>query len=88
LENSFDLLLTDYRSLWNNRLLLNNGEDSEQILKEAIQREINDENSHPRIRRNKYEKYYLASKRIIESNIPNDSKLALIELHKNYMDSL
>lgn len=88
MENSFDQLLTDYRSIWNNRLLLNNGEESEHILKEAIQREINDENSHPRIRRNKYEKYYLASKRIIESNIPNDSKLALIELHKYYMDSL
>jgi CRISPR/Cas system CMR-associated protein Cmr3 (group 5 of RAMP superfamily) len=86
LENSFDQLLQDYRSIWNNRLLQIEGQKSDQILLEAIKREINDENSHPRIRRNKYEKFYLATKRIIEAPIPSQSKLDLIYLHKNMME--
>jgi CRISPR/Cas system CMR-associated protein Cmr3 (group 5 of RAMP superfamily) len=86
LENSFEQLLYDYRLIWNNRLLHNEGLESEQILQEAIRREINDENSHPRIRRNKYEKFYLATKRIIEAQIPNQSKLDLILLHKKMME--
>jgi CRISPR/Cas system CMR-associated protein Cmr3 (group 5 of RAMP superfamily) len=85
LENSFEQLLQDYRSIWNNRLLQEE-QESEQILLEAIKREINDENSHPRIRRNKYEKFYLATKRIIESSIPYQSKLDLIYLHKKVME--
>jgi CRISPR/Cas system CMR-associated protein Cmr3 (group 5 of RAMP superfamily) len=86
LENSFDQLLQDYRLIWNNRLLQIEGQKSDQILLEAIKREINDENSHPRIRRNKYEKFYLATKRIIEAPIPSQSKLDLIYLHKNMME--
>jgi CRISPR/Cas system CMR-associated protein Cmr3 (group 5 of RAMP superfamily) len=86
LENSFDQLLQDYRLIWNNRLLHTEGLESEQILKEAIKREINDENSHPRIRRNKYEKFYLSTKRIIEAQIPSQSKLDLIILYKNMME--
>jgi CRISPR/Cas system CMR-associated protein Cmr3 (group 5 of RAMP superfamily) len=86
LENSFDQLLQDYRLIWNNRLLQIEGQQSDQILLEAIKREINDENSHPRIRRNKYEKFYLATKRIIEAPIPSQSKLDLIYLHKNMME--
>lgn len=86
LEMRFNQLLNEYRSIWNNRLLLNEGESSEKVLLEAIKRDINDENSHPRIRRNKYEKFYLATKRIMEATIPNESKFELIELHKNYME--
>jgi CRISPR/Cas system CMR-associated protein Cmr3 (group 5 of RAMP superfamily) len=86
MDEQFDQLLSDYRSIWNNRILVREGLESEQILYEAILREINDENSHPRIRRNKYEKFYLATKRIIESTIPTESKLALIHLHKKIME--
>lgn len=86
MENSYDQLLQDYRLIWNNRLLQIEGQDSHQILLEAIKREINDENSHPRIRRNKYEKFYLATKRIIEAPIPSRSKIDLIYLHKNMME--
>ncbi|CAG9609881.1 hypothetical protein [Pseudoneobacillus rhizosphaerae] len=86
MENSYDQLLQDYRLIWNNRLLQIEGQDSDQILLEAIKREINDENSHPRIRRNKYEKFYLATKRIIEAPIPSQSKIDLIYLHKNMME--
>jgi CRISPR/Cas system CMR-associated protein Cmr3 (group 5 of RAMP superfamily) len=88
LENSFDQLLQDYRSIWNNRLLHTEGQESDQILLEAIKREINDENSHPRIRRNKYEKFYLATKRIIEAPVSSQAKLDLILLHKKMMEEM
>jgi hypothetical protein len=88
LENLFNQLLQDYRLIWNNRLLNSERQDSEQILLEAIKREINDENSHPRIRRNKYEKFYLATKRIMEAPIPVQSKFELMLLHKKVMEEL
>jgi CRISPR/Cas system CMR-associated protein Cmr3 (group 5 of RAMP superfamily) len=88
LENLFNQLLQDYRMIWNNRLLNSEGQESEQILLEAIKREINDENSHPRIRRNKYEKFYLATKRIMEAPIPVQSKVELMLLHKKVMEEL
>jgi CRISPR/Cas system CMR-associated protein Cmr3 (group 5 of RAMP superfamily) len=88
LENKFYQLLQDYRLIWNNRLLNSEGQESELILLEAIKREINDENSHPRIRRNKYEKFYLATKRIMEASIPVQSKVELILLHKKVMEEL
>lgn len=86
MENSFDQLLHDYRLIWNNRLLHTEGGESELILHEAIKRDINDENSHPRIRRNKYEKFYLATKRIIEASIPSQSKIDLILLHRKMVE--
>lgn len=84
----FEQLLEEYRKLWNNRLLTLEGQDSEKILLDAIKRELNDENSHPRIRKSIYEKYYLATKRILESSIPNESKFTLIVLHKELMKQL
>ncbi|MHC0035672.1 hypothetical protein [Pseudoneobacillus sp. C159] len=86
MEKDFKQLLVDYRSIWNNRLLNEDDKESVEILLEAIRRDIKDENSHPRIRRTKYEKYYLATKRIIESQIPIDSKLALLEIHTRVME--
>lgn len=83
----FDKLLTRYRSIWNNRLL-EGMEGSEAILKEAIKRELLDENSHPRVRKGKYEKYYLASKRILNSSIGVEEKVALIRMHDEIMDEL
>lgn len=88
MENRFDQLLQDYRSIWNNRLLHAEELESEQILQEAIKREINDENSHPRIRRTKYEKYFMATQRILDANIPNDSKLTLIDMHKTILEKI
>lgn len=84
----FDLLLAEYRSIWNHRLLENEGESSEVVLREAIKRELLDENSHPRIRRNKYEKYYLAIRRLINSSLEPEGKLTLIHLHDEIIASL
>ena len=76
----YTLLLEEYRKLWKNRSLT--GEQSaETILKEAIIRELKDENAHPRVRKSPAEKYVLASKRIIESDLSEQAKLALLGLH-------
>ncbi|MDR6998218.1 hypothetical protein [Neobacillus niacini] len=84
----FDWLLDQYRSVWNNRLLSVENRNSEEILKEAIKRELLDENSHPRVRKNKYEKYYSAIKRLMDSNISLETKVHLIEVHNQIMDEL
>ncbi|MGD6845509.1 hypothetical protein ACQCVH_23790 [Bacillus infantis] len=80
MNTDYGYLLDQYRQLWNNRRL--EGADSpEDILKEAIRRELKDENAHPRARKREAEKFYLAVKRITESDIPQEDKLFLIEMH-------
>jgi hypothetical protein len=83
----YDYLLNQYRSIWNNRLLQSD-ESSEEIINEAIKRELLDENSHPRVRRPVHEKFYLAVKRIAESQLIEEDKLALITLHIQVMEVL
>jgi hypothetical protein len=85
---SFDALLGEYRLVWNNRLLGSEGKGSEETLFEAIKRELLDENSHPRIRKNKFEKYYSAIKRVIDSTVSQEAKLLLIKIHNEVMEEL
>jgi hypothetical protein len=87
-EVSFDDLLNEYRRIWNNRLLETVGKSSEEILVEAIKRELLDENSHPRIRKSKFEKYYSAIKRVVDSTITREAKLWLIKVHNEVMEDL
>jgi hypothetical protein len=47
-----------------------------------------DENSHPRIRKNRFEKYYSAIKRVMKSSVTTESKFLLIELHNKIMEEL
>ncbi|MEH7075394.1 hypothetical protein [Neobacillus drentensis] len=85
---SFDDLIEGYRQIWNNRLLETMDKNSEETLLEAIKRELLDENSHPRIRKNKFEKYFSAIKRVSESTISPDAKLLLIKIHNEVMEEL
>lgn len=78
-------LLHAYRSLWNNRLL--QGEESE-VLVEAISRELRDEYTHPRLRKGPHEKYFLATKRIIESNLEPSIKIALLTIHIEQLEKI
>lgn len=84
-EVDFAKLLEEYRSIWNNRLLVPAEKSNEQILIEAIKRELLDENSHPRIRKNHFEKYFSAIKRVVDSKVSAETKLMLIELHNQIM---
>jgi hypothetical protein len=83
----FDKLLSEYRRIWNNRLLTAS-RSSEETLTEAVKRELLDENSHPRIRKNKFEKYFSAINRITQSTISNDAKVSLIHIHNRVMEDL
>ncbi|SFA91916.1 MULTISPECIES: hypothetical protein [unclassified Bacillus (in: firmicutes)] len=85
---NFDDLLNQYRHIWNNRNLIADEKESEEILKEAIKRELLDENSHPRVRKNSFEKYFYAVKRVLSSQLSETNKLKLIELHDLLMDEL
>lgn len=84
----FDALLDEYRRIWNNRLLNTNGRTSEETLLEAVKREILDENSHPRTRKSKFEKYYFAITRILNSGISAEAKVSLIQVHNVVIDEL
>ncbi|WP_174733018.1 hypothetical protein [Mesobacillus harenae] len=83
----YSYLLSQYKMIWNNRQL-SSILDDETVLKEAVERELKDENSHPRIRKNLFEKYYLATSRILESRVENKAKLLLIELHADILKEL
>jgi hypothetical protein len=83
----YEKLLNEYRKLWNNRKL-EEDHNAEMILKEAISRELKDENSHPRVRKTIYEKFYLAVKRITQSDLDETSKNALIQMHINECECL
>ncbi|WP_433742662.1 hypothetical protein [Falsibacillus pallidus] len=85
---NFEELLSAYRGIWNNRLLENGEFSAEEILKEAIKRELLDENSHPRIRKTKEEKFYFAMKRVKDSNLITSQKYDLMALHIDLFDEI
>jgi len=83
----FETLLSEYRKLWNNRRL-ESQQSSEKILKDAISRDLKDENAHPRARRTLMEKYYLATKRILESSLVSETKVTLIRIHMEQAEEI
>lgn len=85
---SFDHLLEEYRLIWNHRLLDTMGKSSKDTLLEAIKRELLDENSHPRIRKSKFEKYFFAIKRVSDSTVSLEAKVHLIKIHNKVMEEL
>jgi hypothetical protein len=86
--NTYHSLLEDYRTIWKNRLLHTGNKAAEIILKEAIRRELLDENSHPRVRKPVNAKYVSSSKRIIESDLSPDSKIELLRIHIEMIEGL
>jgi hypothetical protein len=84
---SYDKLLNSYRQLWVNRSLSTDG-DSYTTLINAIQVDLKDELTHPRVRISPYQKFHLAVRRILEANLNNDEKLAIIQLYQHEMEKL
>ena len=84
---NYEKLLDEYRTIWNNRKLQSDQLPGD-VLKEAIRRDLQDENSHPRARRTLMEKYYLATKRILDAALPVESKLSLIQLHMEIAEAI
>jgi hypothetical protein len=81
-------LLTSYRSLWVNRSLADETEEPETVLKNAIQKDLLDEMTHPRVRKDPYIKMYWATKRIVESNISPEDKLGLLSNYIQIMEQI
>ncbi|WP_108671476.1 hypothetical protein [Peribacillus acanthi] len=80
-------LLKCYQQIWNNRIIAE-GEDPLAVLQELIKRELLDENSHPRIRKSKYEKFYMSTARLMESSLDENEKSALLQLYLFTMKNL
>ncbi|MBD7936224.1 MULTISPECIES: hypothetical protein [Cytobacillus] len=74
-------LLQSYRSLWKNRELATGEENADTVLMIAIEKELRDENAHPRVRKDKQRKLIAAIKRINDSSLSSDMKVALIDIH-------
>jgi hypothetical protein len=87
LAMDYEKILDEYRTIWNNRRLQSE-QSPEDILREAIQRDLKDENSHPRARRTLMEKYYLATKRILEASLTSESKIILLQLHMELVEAI
>lgn len=85
---NFDTLLIEYRTIWHHRLLETSEKNSEETLIHAVKRELLDENSHPRIRKTRFEKYYSAISRVVNSTVEPEAKLRIIELHNQVMKEL
>lgn len=81
------VILDAYRQLWKNRILPVVKDETE-TLWDSIEKELKDEMTHPRLRKNPKEKFYLAIKRIVSSPLSDDQKVKLIELHIQVLETL
>jgi hypothetical protein len=83
---TYEELLNSYRNIWNNRILSEHGLSAEDVLKNAIQKELLDQNTHPRLRKSKERKFYFAVKRISESTLNYATKMELIRCYISLME--
>ncbi|WP_243290746.1 hypothetical protein [Bacillus sp. FJAT-47783] len=80
-------LLESYRKLWSNRTLRVE-ESAEKTLIKAIQMEMLDEMTHPRLRKKPEHKFISALDRILQADLSESEKLQLIQVHKNVIEPL
>lgn len=78
-------LLQNYLNLWNNRKGQIENQTELEHFQLLLERELNDELTHPRLRKTIHEKFSLAVARIIDSNLPNDDKIELIEAFRDVL---
>ncbi|WP_421378953.1 hypothetical protein ACOJQI_14210 [Bacillus salacetis] len=88
METNYEELLNIYKRIWNHRDLQSKEKEAAVIVKEAVLRELKDENSHPRVRKSKEIKYYFAVKRIMESSLSIEEKYNLIGFYTEQMEEL
>lgn len=80
-------LLEAYKSLWSNRALPMD-ENPALTLKNAVEKELNDEMTHPRLRKTPHQKFSLSVKRIVTSSLDDNQKIQLIEYHLHILEEL
>ncbi|CUA79443.1 MULTISPECIES: hypothetical protein [Anoxybacillus] len=81
-------LLEAYRSLWSNRSLPATENEAEEVLIDAIRRDLLDEMTHPRLRKSPYEKFSLAIKRIASSSLDAKQQYELVRLYVQQLENL
>lgn len=87
-ENVEDSHLLDiFLSLWNKREVKVGSNSPTATVKEMMKSELLDEFSHPRVRKTKEEKYFLAVKRVIDSDLKTEDQIRLIRLYTDVMES-
>lgn len=77
-----EFLMQEYLKLWSERTTEHDS------LEHLIKVELLDEMTHPRLRKSKHEKFYLAIKRILYSSLDEKVKLELIHYYTKIMDKL
>lgn len=80
-------LLESYKNLWSDRTLPSEL-SADEILYQAIKRELLDELTHPRLRKSLNEKYYLAVERIVQSSLELAHKVELIKCYSQIHSSI
>ncbi|WVP28350.1 hypothetical protein V2178_15600 [Bacillus licheniformis] len=78
-------LFQAYKTLWKNRTMEGEGREA---LHQAVDDELNDLGTHPRLRKTKHEKYYQSIRRIVNSQLESEMKLKLIECHTERLELL
>ncbi|MEC1548751.1 hypothetical protein P9D77_10495 [Bacillus rugosus] len=78
-------IVKGYASLWNNRSLASNEAEA---VAAAIDLELLDKRTHPRLRKPMLEKYFAAIQRIVNSQLESAVKYQLIKLHTERVEHL
>lgn len=76
-----------FKKVWPERLAASSVK-SEEDMRKMILIELNDELTHPRVRKTKQQKLELAVKRIEESVLEQEGRDDLIELYKKIADQM
>ncbi|MBA9027684.1 hypothetical protein [Peribacillus huizhouensis] len=87
-EENDKYLLKIYSKLWKNRIVEDSGGQENDVLREKIKAELLDENSHPRARKNRYEKFYLCIQRVHHSNLNDEEKSRMLSVYIEEMEKL
>ncbi|TWT00977.1 hypothetical protein [Planomicrobium sp. CPCC 101079] len=74
-------MIEAFKKLWPNRTAVDKISSMEELEK-YVRIELNDELTHPRVRKTKAEKLQLAMERIEQSDLADDEKTDLAELYK------
>ncbi|KYD08536.1 hypothetical protein [Heyndrickxia sporothermodurans] len=85
---NYSKLLEDYLSIWNNRSDSEHTLSPKEKLHELIIMELHDEQTHPRTRKTKEMKFYLAIKRVANSSLTDSEKIALIRYYTEVMEEI
>ncbi|MEB6547782.1 hypothetical protein MXL46_01510 [Heyndrickxia sporothermodurans] len=84
----YSKLLEAYLSIWNNRIDSDDTLSPKEKLHELIIMELHDEQTHPRTRKTKEMKFYLAIKRVANSSLTDSEKIALIRYYTEVMEEI